>query len=163
MPWHWEGDFHQRGGQQVLRRRAGGALQPAGAACLHGRCRRRLGARRLYRQAQFDRRTDAPQPHLRPGQGDEPSLAARPQHLRVCVYFCDPHSLWQRGTCENTNGLLRQYLPKGTDLCIYSQEELDSVADSLSTRPRATHGFSTPLAVFSHLLTMAQQAPSSLQ
>ena len=81
----------------------------------------------------------------------------------VRVYFCDPHSPWQRATCENTNGLLRQYLPKGTDLSVYSQEELDAIADSLNTRPRATHGFNTPLAIFSHMLAMAQQAPSSVQ
>ena len=81
----------------------------------------------------------------------------------VRVYFCDPHSPWQRGTCENTNGLLRQYLPKGTDLSVYSQEELDAIADSMNNRPRATHGFNTPLAVFSHLLAIAQQTPDSIQ
>ena len=55
--------------------------------------------------------------------------------------------------------VMRQYLPKGTDLSVHSQDELDAIADSLNSRPRATHGFNTPLAVFSHLLAMAQQAP----
>src|ERR1700726_3764025 len=62
----------------------------------------------------------------------------------VKVYFCDPQSPWQRGSNENTNGLLRQYFPKRTDLSAYSQEELDEVALRLNQRPRKTLGFQTP-------------------
>jgi len=62
----------------------------------------------------------------------------------VRVYFCDPKSPWQRGSNENTNGLLRQYLPKGTNLASYSQPQLDEIAHRLNTRPRETLGFKTP-------------------
>lgn len=72
----------------------------------------------------------------------------------VDVYFCDPQSPWQRGSNENTNGLLRQYLPKGSNLSVYSQNDLDAIALRLNTRPRKTLGFRTPGAMLAEAVAL---------
>ena len=79
----------------------------------------------------------------------------------IDVYFCDPHAPWQRGSNENTNGLLRQYFPKGTDLSSYSQAELDAVADELNNRPRETLGWRKPTEVLNKFLVEAGGALST--
>lgn len=104
--------------------------------------------------------TTLPEQFRRSLTWDQGAEMARHARLRIDtglqVYFCDPHSPWQRGTNENRNGLLRQHFPKGTDLGIYGAENLTAVAAVLNAKPRKTLGWKTPAEALDAALQSVQ-------
>ena len=161
MPGHWEGDFIKGAGNQSS---VGVLVERTSRLVLLAKMEDATAASAL---AGFTAKLNSIAAPLRQSfTYDQGKEMTRHQELSaatgVRVYFCDPHSPWQRGTCENTNGLLRQYLPKGTDLSIYSQDELDAIADSLNSRPRATHAFHSPFEVFERMLATASITSASV-
>ena len=161
MPGHWEGDFIKGAGNKSS---VGVLVERTSRLVLLAKMDDATAASAL---ADFSAKLSSIAAPLRKSftydQGREMSRHAElTAQTGVKVYFCDPHSPWQRGTCENTNGLLRQYLPKGTDLSVFSQAELDGIADSLNTRPRATHNWHTPLEVFARSLANSHKPSSSV-
>ena len=151
VPGHWEGDLIkgarnasavgtlvERTTRLVVLAKLGGTTAEEARKAFQRRFRRIPEA--LRRTLTYDRGKE---------MAEHETLAEK---LRIHVFFADPHSPWQRATMENTNGLLRQYLPKGTDLSGYSQRDLDAIAQKLNTRPRKTLEFATPLEAFDELL-----------
>lgn len=107
----------------------------------------------------FQRLPEAARKTMTYDQGKEMALhKVLTQRTKVQVYFADPSSPWQRGICENTNGLLRQYFPKGTDLSSFTQKQLDRIAYEFNTRPRASLGYEFPAVVFLRELGMHEEA-----
>jgi IS30 family transposase len=162
IPGHWEGDLIKGAGN---RSSVGTLVERTSGFMVLAKMSSASGADAL---ASFGKALESIPEALRKtltyDQGKEMSYhAALTLRTGVQVYFADPHRPWQRGSNENTNGLLRQYMPKGTDLSVYSQDELNQISLSLNSRPRQRHGFRTPLQVYNELLALAQVSPCAIQ
>ena len=151
VPGHWEGDFIK------------GAFNRSAVGVLLERTSRYVllakmdGCTAEDALASFTRRLGTINPALRKtltyDRGTEMAMHEElAERLDIDIYFCDPHSPWQRASNENINGLIRQFLPKGMDLSTVTHQQLAYIEMALNTRPRAMHKFRTPLEVFSEIL-----------
>ncbi len=162
MPCRAIGRVTSSRGRVTARRWGPGRAKLAlGAAGEDERCHHRLRPRRFYPQAQPYR--GALRQSLTDDQGQEGARHAElTAQTGVKVSCCDPDSPWQRGSCENPHGLLRQYLPKGTDLARYSREPLDAIAERLNQRPRAIHGYFPRISVYRAMMERLNQPKSAV-
>ena len=151
IPGHWEGDFikgaHNRSAVGTLVERTSRLVMIARMESLDATAAQK-GFESLFRQV-----PEAMRKTLTYDRGTEMARHAElTRNTGVKVYFADPYSPWQRASNENMNGLIRQYLPKGTDLSVYSQDDLDGIAYRLNSRPRKILDFRTPYEVYHELL-----------
>lgn len=155
IPGHWEGDLINGAGNKSS---AGTLVERTSGFVVLAKMSSESAADALASFSEaLERVPEALRKTLTYDQGKETSYhAALTVRTGVQVYFADPHSPWQRGSNENTNGLLRQYLPKGTDLSAYTQDQLNQIALSLNTRPRQQHDFHTPLQAYNELIDLSQ-------
>ena len=161
IPGHWEGDFikgaHNRSAVGTLVERTTRFVRLA----------RMDGLDAATAQKSFERIfNDIPKDMRKTMTYDRGSEMARhaelTQNTGVKVYFADPYSPWQRASNENMNGLIREYLPKGTDLSSFSQDDLDAIAHRLNSRPRKILNFQTPYEVFDQLTRALENAASNV-
>jgi transposase, IS30 family len=160
MPGHWEGDLIKGAGNQssvgVLVERSSRMVMLCKMPDATAASALAAFTFKLNQIAQPLRQT------LTCDQGREMAMhQALARQTNTRVYFCDPHSPWQKGSCENTNGLLRQFLPKGSDLSLHDQDALDSIADLMNNRPRQTLNWYTPYQVFKRFMDAIPAQQSS--
>ena len=175
VPGHWEGDLILGLGSSAI----GTLVERASRFTMllhlprldkHGEPRTKNGpalaghGAEAVRDAIASSITTLPEQLRRSLAWDQGAEMAQHARLRIdtglAVYFCDPQSPWQRGTNENTNGLLRQYFPKGTDLSRHTADDLAAVAAALNSRPRKTLGWRTPAETLEDLLSSTSQTPT---
>jgi IS30 family transposase len=154
VPGHWEGDLiigkdHASAVGTLVERSTGYLM------LLHLPDGKTADDVNLSMKKQVSKLPDALKKTITWDQGSEMyKHAAFTVDTGIQVYFCDPHSPWQRPSNENTNGLLRQYMPKGTDLSKFSEADLEAIAESLNGRPRKRLGFMKPSERFAELLAL---------
>ncbi|WP_081643057.1 IS30 family transposase [Nocardiopsis sp. CNS-639] len=162
VPGHWEGDLILGTGRSAIGTLVERSTRFTMLVHLPGWGRPGGSGAGVMRQALVAQMVVLPEQLRRSLTWDQGGELA--QHVRfrvqtgIAVYFADPHSPWQRGTNENTNGLLRQYFPKGTDLARWSAQDLQAVAAALNGRPRKTLGWKTPAEALEEQLALLQQA-----